>query len=56
MDAEAPTGTCGVAVMGGERSLVANLGAANNYKVHSPLWRGREIAPYGESCLLTSVA
>ncbi len=33
MDAEAATGTCGVCVLGGERSLVANLAAANNYKV-----------------------
>ncbi|GAQ79464.1 adenosine kinase [Klebsormidium nitens] len=28
-----PTGTCGVLIVGGERSLVANLSAANNYKV-----------------------
>lgn len=33
MDDSAPTGTCGVCILGGERSLVANLGAANNYKV-----------------------
>lgn len=33
IDGSAPTGTCGVAILGGERSLVANLGAANNYKV-----------------------
>lgn len=33
MDADAATGTCGVCVLGGERSLVANLAAANNYKV-----------------------
>ena len=33
IDEGAATGTCGVAVMGGERSLVANLAAANNYKV-----------------------
>lgn len=29
---ETPTGTCGVCVVGGERSLVANLSAANCYK------------------------
>ncbi|KAH9602653.1 hypothetical protein KSS87_016013 [Heliosperma pusillum] len=29
----APTGTCGVCVVGGERSLIANLSAANCYKV-----------------------
>ena len=28
-----PTGTCAVCIVGGERSLVANLAAANNYKV-----------------------
>lgn len=33
VDDSAPTGTCGVCIMDGERSLVANLGAANNYKV-----------------------
>jgi sugar/nucleoside kinase (ribokinase family) len=32
VDDSAPTGTCGVCIMDGERSLVANLGAANNYK------------------------
>ena len=32
MDELTPTGTCATAVMGGERSLVANLAAANNYK------------------------
>ena len=31
---DAPTGTCAVAVLDGERSLCANLSAANNYKVH----------------------
>jgi len=31
-DAETPTGTCAVLVKGGERSLVANLAAANNFK------------------------
>ncbi|KAI3473273.1 hypothetical protein Pfo_028770 [Paulownia fortunei] len=30
---ESPTGTCGVCVLGGERSLVANLSAANCYKI-----------------------
>lgn len=29
---EEPTGTCAVAIQGGERSLVANLSAANKYK------------------------
>lgn len=28
----APTGTCAVCVVGGERSLIANLSAANCYK------------------------
>ena len=31
---EAPTGTCAVLVNGGERSLVANLGAANSFTAH----------------------
>lgn len=31
VDDKAPTGTCAVLVVGKERSLVANLGAANNY-------------------------
>jgi adenosine kinase len=30
---ELPTGTCAVCVVGKDRSLVANLAAANNYKV-----------------------
>lgn len=30
---ESPTGTCAVLVNGGERSLVANIGAANNFTV-----------------------
>ncbi|KAG6477064.1 hypothetical protein ZIOFF_066316 [Zingiber officinale] len=32
-DETAPTGTCAVCVVGGERSLVANLSAANCYKI-----------------------
>jgi sugar/nucleoside kinase (ribokinase family) len=32
VDAAAATGTCAVCVVGGERSLVANLAAANNFK------------------------
>ena len=32
-DAATPTGTCGVLVKDGERSLVAALNAANNYKM-----------------------
>lgn len=32
VDETTPSGTCAVAVKGGERSLVANLAAANNYK------------------------
>jgi len=32
VDKEAPTGTCAVLICQKERSLVANLGAANNYK------------------------
>jgi adenosine kinase len=31
-DENAPTGTCAVCVVGGERSLIANLSAANCYK------------------------
>lgn len=30
---EAPTGVCGACIVGGERSLVTNLEAANNYKI-----------------------
>ncbi len=55
IDESAPTGTCGVAILGGERSLVANLGAANNYKVSRSqvmsswdLWR-RKVACGGRS-------
>lgn len=33
IDASTPTGTCAVCVTGIERSLVANLAAANNFKV-----------------------
>ena len=33
VDKSTPTGTCATAVLKGERSLVANLAAANNYKV-----------------------
>lgn len=33
VDEKTPTGTCAVCVVGKERSLVANLSAANNYKV-----------------------
>jgi adenosine kinase len=32
VDQSTPTGTCAVCVMQKDRSLVANLGAANNYK------------------------
>lgn len=32
LDEKAPTGTCAVLVCGGERSLIANLAAANNFK------------------------
>ena len=31
-DPTAPTGTCAALIVGGERSLVANLAAANNFK------------------------
>lgn len=31
-DAETPTGTCAALILGGERALVANLAAANNFK------------------------
>lgn len=37
VDAATPTGTCAVCVVGGERSLVANLAAANNYKTEHVL-------------------
>lgn len=33
IDSTTPTGTCGCCIVGGERSLVANLAAANNYKI-----------------------
>lgn len=33
VDPTTPTGTCAAAIVGGERSLVANLAAANNYKI-----------------------
>jgi hypothetical protein len=33
VDACTATGTCAVCIVGGERSLVANLAAANNFKV-----------------------
>jgi len=33
VDESTPTGTCAACILGGERSLVANLAAANNYKV-----------------------
>ncbi|GMH37549.1 hypothetical protein BSKO_05422 [Bryopsis sp. KO-2023] len=33
VDKTTPTGTCACCIMGGERSLVANLAAANNYKI-----------------------
>lgn len=32
-DSSTPTGVCACAILGGERSLVTNLGAANNFKV-----------------------
>lgn len=36
VDEATPTGTCAVCVLEKDRSLVANLGAANNYKVRFP--------------------
>lgn len=33
IDESTPTGTCAACIVGGERSLVANLAAANNYKI-----------------------
>eukprot|EP01023_Acetabularia_acetabulum_P027410 TRINITY_DN2595_c0_g1_i1.p1 TRINITY_DN2595_c0_g1~~TRINITY_DN2595_c0_g1_i1.p1 ORF type:complete len:373 (+),score=83.12 TRINITY_DN2595_c0_g1_i1:39-1157(+) len=33
IDSSTATGTCGCCIMAGERSLVANLAAANNYKI-----------------------
>ena len=36
VDSSTPTGTCATAVLKGERSLVANLAAANNYKARLP--------------------
>lgn len=35
VDTTAATGTCAVCIVGGERSLVANLAAANNFKVNT---------------------
>lgn len=44
-----PTGTCAVLVHGGERSLVANLGAANTFsKVHLDTDEAREIINRGK--------
>lgn len=40
VDTATPTGTCATCILGGERSLVANLAAANNFKVGVPgAWR-----------------
>lgn len=36
VDEKTPTGTCAVCVVNDDRSLVANLGAANNYHVRAP--------------------
>ena len=33
VDEATPTGTCAVCVKDGERSLITNLGAANNYQI-----------------------
>jgi hypothetical protein len=39
VDESTATGTCAVCIVGGERSLVANLAAANNFKVRfQPKW------------------
>ena len=35
IDAATPTGTCAVCVVDKDRSLVANLAAANNFKVRT---------------------
>jgi adenosine kinase len=35
VDSTTATGTCAVCIVGGERSLVANLAAANNFKVRA---------------------
>ncbi|KAL9677470.1 hypothetical protein QQ045_005702 [Rhodiola kirilowii] len=49
-DDNAPTGTCAVCIIGGDRSLVANLSAANCYKVehlkHAENWALVEKAKY----------
>ena len=43
-DPDTPTGTCAVLVKGGERSLVANLAAANNFKpTHLETAKAKEI-------------
>lgn len=44
IDESTPTGTCGCCIADGDRSLVANLAAANNYKVSSPL-SGKDNSP-----------
>ena len=36
IDESTETGTCATAIKDNDRSLVANLAAANNYKVSSP--------------------
>lgn len=47
VDEAAPTGTCATCIMDGERSLVANLAAANNYKARlSPQHAVKEAAIY----------
>lgn len=42
IDSTTPTGTCAACIVGGERSLVAHLAAANNYK-HEHLSQNMEV-------------
>lgn len=54
VDPNAPTGTCAVCIMGGERSLVANLAAANNFKVR--LGNGVVQIPFAHQLCTTATA
>jgi len=48
-DEATPTGTCAVLVCEGERSLIANLAAANNFKeTHLETDKAKEVRAGGE--------
>lgn len=48
VDESTPTGTCGCCIMSKERTLVANLAAANNYKV--VMQQSNHCLPYNRLC------